>query len=72
MIDEMMLAFDSPGSVSNLLIIALLSRSQKNARSRHLPETTECAARVFCALSAPNWLAAESVSASSACRLAEQ
>ena len=52
MIDEMTCAFDSPGSMSAFLIIALLFRDQtKWARGRFGPEATElCRAGVLCAL----------------------
>jgi hypothetical protein len=64
MIDEMICAFDSPGSVSAVLIIALLFReSDKCARGRHRPPTTEMCRAGFTLSGAPNWLAAESVSA---------
>jgi hypothetical protein len=64
MIDEMICAFDSPGSVSAVLIIALLFReSDKCARGRYGPPTTEMCRAGFTLSGAPNWLAAESVSA---------
>ena len=51
MIDEMMLVFDSPGSVSRVFIIALLSRDPTNARGADTGHTQrKCAARVFYAL----------------------
>jgi hypothetical protein len=51
MIDEMILVFDSPDSVSMAFMIALLFRDLTNcARCRHGPKTTEIAARVFYAL----------------------
>jgi len=46
--DEMMLALVSPGNVSMVLTIALLSRDPITARGADTgPQTTECAARVF-------------------------
>ena len=51
MIDEMMLVFDSPGSVSRVFIIALLSRDPKNAQGADTGhKQRKCAARVFYAL----------------------
>jgi len=42
MIEEMIWAFDSPGNVSTVLIIALLFRDPtNNTRGRHGPQTTE-------------------------------
>jgi hypothetical protein len=66
MIDEMMLVFDSPGRVSKVFIIALLSRDPINARGADTGhKQRKCAARFFVrsVTCAPNWLAAESVSA---------
>jgi hypothetical protein len=66
MIDEMMLVFDSPGRVSKVFITALLSRDQTNAREADTGHKQRKMCRagfrrfVTCA---PNWLAAESVSA---------
>jgi hypothetical protein len=51
MIDEMICAFDSPGSVSAVLIIALLSRDPTTARGADTGHKHgNCPARVFCAL----------------------
>ena len=51
MIDEMMLVLDSPGSVSRVFIIALLSRDPTNARGADTGhKQRKCAARVFYAL----------------------
>jgi hypothetical protein len=51
MIDEMMLVFDSPGNVSIVFIIALLSRDPTNARGVDTGhKQRKCAARVFYAL----------------------
>ena len=51
MIDEMMLVFDSPGSVSKVFIIALLYRDPTNARGADTGhKQRKCAARVFYAL----------------------
>lgn len=47
MIDEMIWVFDSPGSVSVILIIALQSRDLTSADTGC--EQRKCAARVFCA-----------------------
>ena len=65
MMDEMICAFDSPGSMSAVLIIALLLQVRPTIRvGSHRPQTTENVPRRSPALSgAPNWLAAESVSA---------
>jgi hypothetical protein len=74
MIDEMICVFDSPGSVSAVIIIALLSDidKRKGAATGHNNGNVlrGCFARYACA---PSWLAAESVSAiSSGCRLSQQ
>ena len=63
MIDEMIFAFDSPGSMSAALIIALLFRDPMNgARGRHPVANNGDVPRVsFTPSGAPNWLAAESV-----------
>ena len=68
MIDEMMCPLDSPGSVSAAVIVALLFRnSDKCVRGNHRPRNGMCRAGVVRALpGAPNWLAAESVSAAMA------
>jgi hypothetical protein len=51
MIDEMMYPFDSPGSVSKVLIITLLSRDPKKMRGANTGhKQRKCAARVFYAL----------------------
>jgi hypothetical protein len=51
MIDEMICGFDSPGIVSKVLIIALLSRDLTNAREADTGhKQRKCAARVFYAL----------------------
>ena len=51
MMDEMMLAFDSPGSVSRAFIITLLFRDPTNARGADtVHKQRRCAARVFYAL----------------------
>ncbi len=51
MIDEMTLVFDSPGSVSRVFIIVLLSRDPANARGADADhKQRKCAARVFYAL----------------------
>jgi hypothetical protein len=64
MIDEMICAFDSPGSVSAVSHNRPpVQRSDNCARGRHGPQTTEIIPRGSFALSgAPNWLAAKSVS----------
>ena len=68
MIDEMMLGFDSPGNVSRVFIIALLSRAPTNVRGADTATTTEMCGAGFVrdVPCAPNWLAAESVSAAMA------
>jgi hypothetical protein len=51
MIDERMLVFDSPGRVSKVFIIALLSRDPTNARGADAGhKQRKYAARVFYAL----------------------
>jgi hypothetical protein len=51
MIDEMICAFDSPGSVSKVLIITLPSRNPKKMRGADTGhKQRRCAARVFYAL----------------------
>ena len=51
MIDEMMLVFDSPGSVLRVFIIAFpIQRSEKCARGRRRPQTTEMCRAGFYAL----------------------
>jgi len=51
MIDEMICAFDSPGSVSKVLIIALLSRDPTNARGADTGATNNGnVPRGFCTL----------------------
>ena len=69
MIDEMMLGFDSPGNVSTFFIIALLPADRKICEGQiRGHKRRKCAARVLCAMlaCAPNWLAAESVTAAMA------
>jgi hypothetical protein len=61
-----MLEFDSPGKASKDFITALLSRDSTTVRGANIGhKQRKCAARVLCAMyaCAPNWLAAESVSA---------
>jgi hypothetical protein len=55
--------FDTPGSVSVMFIIALLSRGPKSERAADTEQTTEMslAGSLRSVASAPNWLAAESV-----------
>jgi hypothetical protein len=68
MIDEMICAFDSPGSVSAFVIIALLFRDPTKSRGADTGhKQRKCAARGFTrsVTCAPNWLAAESVSGKS-------
>jgi len=51
MIDEMMLVFDSPGSVSRVFTITLLSRDPTNAQGADTGhKQRKCAARGFFAL----------------------
>lgn len=68
--DEMIDPFDSPGSVSTVLIIVLLSRDPKTTRGTDLGHKRKCATRVITLSGAPNWLAAGTVSGPTACRLA--
>jgi hypothetical protein len=64
MIEEMIWAFDSPGSVSKVLIVALLSVDPMMMRGADRATNNGNVPRGSSALSgAPNWLAAESVSA---------
>jgi hypothetical protein len=60
----MMLAFDSPGSVSKVLIIDLLSTDPRRMRGATRATNNGNVPRGSSALSgAPNWLVVESVSA---------
>jgi hypothetical protein len=70
MIDEMMLVFDSPGSVSRIFIIALLYRDPTNARGADTGHNGNVPRGSSSLSGAPNWLAAESVSAAKCLRLA--
>jgi len=64
MIDEMMVVFDSPGSVSRVFMIALLSRDPTNREGKTRATNNGNVPRGSSTLSgAPNWLAAESASA---------
>jgi hypothetical protein len=64
MIDEMIWAFDSPGSVSAVLIIALLFRIQQVREGQTRGTNNGNVQRGSSTHSgAPSWLAAESVSA---------
>jgi hypothetical protein len=62
MIDEMMLAFDSPGSGSKALIVTLLFMKRQCEGQNGHEQTEMFCAGVGALLCAPNWLAAESVS----------
>jgi len=75
MIDEMIWAFDSPGSVSQVLIIALLFQEFLREGQTRGHKQRKCDARGFLRFvtCAPNWLAAESVSGMpTGCRLAQR
>ena len=64
MIDEIIWAFDSPGSVSAVLMFALLLKDLEGLRGANKATNNGNMPRGFSTLSgAPNWLAAESVSA---------
>ena len=55
MIDEMMLVFDSPGNVSTVFIIALLSEIRQ-IRGAVTDEETEIVPRVFGFVARSGWL----------------
>lgn len=63
MIDEIMLAFDSPGNVSIVLIYCSPVQRSKLNEPADTTTTTEMSLAVFLrfVVCAPNWLAAESV-----------
>ena len=67
MIDEMICAFDSPGSVSADLMIALLFRNPTMYEGQTPATNNGNMPRWFTLSGAPNWLAAESVLATNAC-----
>jgi hypothetical protein len=70
MMDEMMCPWKSPGSVSVMLIIGLLSSAPK-VSGRHGPNNGYPSRVSAPEASAPNWLAAESVWVPHACRFVQ-